>query len=80
MFFFMTISILFFIITLGFGIPVFVEYFETGLVLRFPTLIFSGFMLMLSAFSAVCGIILEVIAKKHRQLFELFYINLDRND
>lgn len=77
--FFGIISLLFFIITLAFGIPVFVDYFKTGLVERFPTLIFSGFMLMISLLSLICGIILEVIAKKHRQLFELFLINNKKN-
>lgn len=78
--FFGIISLLFFIITLAFGIPVFVEYFKTGLVNRFPTLIFSGFMLVVSLLSLTCGIILEVIAKKHRQLFELNLIRTKRND
>ena len=73
--FFGLIGLLFLIISLGFGIPVFVDYFKTGLVERFPTLIFSGFMLMISILSFVCGIILEVVVKKHRQLFELILIN-----
>ena len=77
--FFGLISIIFFVITLAFGIPVFVDYFKTGLVERFPTLIFSGFMLMVSLLSLICGIILEVVVKKHRQLFELFLIRT-RND
>ena len=76
--FFGLIGILFLIISLGFGIPVFVDYFKTGLVERFPTLIFSGFMLMISILSFVCGIILEVVVKKHRQLFELILINTKR--
>ena len=63
------------VISLVFGIPIFVEYFDTGLVPRFPTLIFSGFMLMISILTYVCGIILQVVVKKHRQLFELFLIN-----
>ena len=46
--FFGLIGLLFLLISLGFGIPVFVDYFKTGLVERFPTLIFSGFMLMIS--------------------------------
>ena len=78
--FFGLISLLFFIIALIFGIPVFIEYFKTGLVPRFPTLIFSGFMLMISILMLVCGIILEVVVKKHRQLFELYLVNLRRRD
>ena len=76
--FFSIFGVLFLIISLLFGIPVFVEYFNTGLVPRFPTLIFSGFMLMISALSFMCGIILEVVVKKHRQLFEYIYINTKR--
>lgn len=78
MIFFGVLSFIFFGISLGFGIPVFIEYFKTHLVPRFPTLIFSGFMLMISLILLAIGIILEVVVKKHRQLFELFYINNKR--
>ena len=78
MIFFGLLSFIFFGISLGFGIPVFVEYFKTHLVPRFPTLIFSGFMLMISLILLAIGIILEVVVKKHRQLFELNYLNLKK--
>lgn len=74
MLFFGLVSLVFFTISLIFGIPVFAEYFATKLVARFPTLIFAGFMLMISILMLVCGIILQVIARKHRQLYELFSI------
>ena len=73
--FFSIISLLFLIISFAFGIPVFAEYFKTGLVPRYPTLIFSGFMLMIAIILFACGLILEVVVKKHRQLFELMLIN-----
>ena len=76
--FFSIFGLLFLAIALAFGIPVFVDYFKTGLVERFPTLIFSGFMLMISILSFVCGIILEVVVKKHRQLYELILIKTKR--
>lgn len=79
MIFFGIISSIFFIISLIFSIPVFVEYFKTGLVPRFPTLIFSLFMLIISSLMLVCGIILEVVVKKHRQLFEFVLINTKGN-
>ena len=78
--FFSLISILFLIISLAFGVPVFVEYFKTGLVPRFPTLIFAGFMLIISMLTFVCGIILEVVVKKHRQLFELVLIRTKKEE
>lgn len=76
--FFTVFAVLFLIISFGFGIPVFAEYFETGLVRRFPTLIFAGFMLMISILLWIAGIILEVIEKKNRQLFELTWIRTKR--
>ena len=75
MIFFGIVSTLFFIISMIFATPVFIEYFKTGLVPRFPTLIFSGFLLIISMLMLICGIILEVVVKKHRQLFELILIN-----
>ena len=76
--FFSIVSVLFLIISFIFGVPVFVEYFRTGLVPRYPTLIFSGFMLMIAILMFICGIILEVVVKKNRQLFELVLINTRR--
>lgn len=78
MIFFGIISLIFLIISLVFGIPVFNEYFKTKLVPRFPTLIFSGFMLIVSLLSFICGVILEVIVKKNRQLFELVLIRTNK--
>ena len=72
--FFGLVSVCFLIISISFAIPVFLEYFETGLVPRFPTLIFSGFMLMIAIIMFSSGIILEVVVKKHRMLFEYFYL------
>lgn len=74
MVFFGNVSFVFFIISIAFGTGVFIEYFKTGLVPRFPTLIFSGFMLMISIILLAIGIILEVVVKKHQQLFEIHYL------
>lgn len=76
--FFSLLSLLFLIVSICFSIPVFSEYFKTGLVPRYPTLIFSGFMLMIAIILFACGLILEVVVKKHRQLFELMLINVNR--
>lgn len=78
--FFGILSALFLLVSLIFGVPVFLEYFKTGLVPRYPTLIFSGFMLMISILMFVCGIILEVVVKKHRQIFELILIRTKKNE
>ncbi len=51
--------------------PVLTAYFQTGLVLRFPTLIVSGFLMIAAIQSFFSGMILETINRKNRQDFEL---------
>lgn len=59
------------VIALAFFVPILIEYFQTGLVPRFPTLIMLITFAIVGFLLYTCGLILEVIAKKHRQLFEL---------
>lgn len=79
-FFFNIVSVLLGLISLIFVVPVFKDYFETGLVLRFPTLIVGGFIMIASILSFICGVILDVIVKKHKQLFELTLNQLKKED
>jgi len=69
--FFNILALFFLCISILFATPVFIEYFNTGLVPRFPTLIVAGFLLIVALLMMVTGLILQVIVKKHRQLFEL---------
>lgn len=69
--FFSILSLLTFLISLCFGIPVVIEYFNTGIVPRFPTLIVSGVLLIIALLLFVTGLILDVIVRKHKQLYEL---------
>ena len=55
----------------GFMIPVLVDYFKTGLVLRFPTLFVCVGAFIIGVLLFACGIILHAVAKKHKMLFEL---------
>ena len=71
LFFFSIFAGLFFLLSLILFIPVFLEYLSTSLVPRFPTLIAAGFSLIVSILFFFTGLTLEVITKKHKQLFEL---------
>lgn len=73
--FFSIISLVLLVASIILGVPVFVDYFKTGIVLRFPTLIVSSIILVLAILLWIAGIILEVINKKHKQLYEL-YLNI----
>lgn len=69
--FFSTLALLFLLIAIGLFLPILVDYLQTGLVPRFPTLIVCGLLALLGFMFYFIGIVLEVIAKKHRQLFEI---------
>ena len=60
-----------FLFGLVFFIGVLIEYFETGLVTKIPTLIVSSLILWGGVSLWLAGVILHVIVGKHRQLFEL---------
>ena len=82
--FFNIISLLVFIIAAILAIPVFIEYMNTGLVPRFPTLIVAGLLVVISLLLTTTSIILQVIVKKNKQIFEILcnqiVIMKDKND
>jgi hypothetical protein len=74
--FFGLISLLLALISVGFFIPVMVEYVRTGLVPNFPTLIVCGFVMIAAIQSLFSGLILENIQQKNRRDFEMQLIEL----
>lgn len=72
--FFTIISALLMLIAIAMFVPVFIEYMQTGLVPRFPTLIVSGFIGIASLLTFFCGVVLEVITKKHKQIYEMMLL------
>lgn len=69
--FFSCISVVLLAVAAILFVPVFYEYLKTGLVPRYPTLIVSCFIVLLAMLLWSCGLILEVLVKKHRQMFEI---------
>ena len=78
--FFNIFAIIFLALALGFGIPVVVEYYKTGLVPRFPTLIVACIFLIIALLEWITGVILQVIVKKHKQLYEILMNILKERD
>ena len=72
------ISLLLTLISIILFIPVFAEYFRTGLVPRFPTLIVSGFIMVAAIQAFFSGMILETVNRKNRQDFELELIRVQK--
>lgn len=69
--FFSVLALMTLIVVIVLGVPVLAEYFETGLVERFPSLIVAGLLVIMSFLSFVTGLILDIILKKSRQQFEI---------
>ena len=68
--FFGLLCLLLMVVAGGFMVPIVLEYVQTGLVPRFPTLIACGFLAMAGVQSFFAGMILEVLAAKDRRDFE----------
>lgn len=75
--FFGMISLVLSLIAVGFFVPVLIDYFKTGLVARFPTLITCGFVFMIALQSFFAGTILSTMANKNRRDFEQTLINIE---
>lgn len=74
--FFSWVSALLAVAATLFFVPVLCEYFETGLVERFPTLIVCGFVYIAAIQSLFAGIMLSTMRQKDRQDFEMNLISL----
>ena len=77
--FFTTVAVILWLISLIFFTPVLCEYFETGQVPRFPTVIVSGVTATFGTLLWICGIILHVVLKKHRQLYEIMLNQISKD-
>ena len=78
--FFNMFAVFFLLLALGFGVPVVVEFSKTGLVPRFPSLIVACIFLIISLLLWITGVILQVIVKKHKQLYEILMNMMDQNN
>lgn len=69
--FFSLVSLVLVLLATIFFVPVLVEYLATGLVLKFPTLIVCGFVVLAAIQSFFSGLILNNIVQRDRKNFEM---------
>lgn len=69
--FFGTVGTVLLLIAAGLFVPVLLDYFQTGLVPRVPTQIFSGFVAIAGLLSFGVGLILGACKKQSDQMFEI---------
>jgi hypothetical protein len=56
------------------GMPVVLEYLQTGLVPRLPTALLATGLMLASSLSMVCGLVLEQMARGRKELKRLAYL------
>jgi glycosyltransferase involved in cell wall biosynthesis len=74
--FFSGLAVFLALLSLGLGIPVTLEFFETGLVERFPTAILSASIMLLAFLSLTTGMVLDSVARGRRETKRLAYLGL----
>lgn len=75
--FFGVIALILALLSIGFFIPVLVDYIQTGLVAKFPTMIACGFVMITAIQSFFAGLILDTIKQKNRHDFEMELIRIN---
>ena len=74
--FFGIIGLVLALLAVGLAIPLFIAYFETGLVLRQPTAILTTGLMLLAWLSFVCGLILDTVTRGRWEVKRLHYLTL----
>lgn len=74
--FFSSLALFLALMSLALGIPVTLEFFDTGLVERFPTAILSASIMLLAFLSLTTGMVLDSVARGRRESKRLTYLAL----
>ena len=77
--FFLIFSMVLALISIFFLVPIVTEYWRTGLVPRFPTLIVCCFIMLSAVQSFFAGVILSTLAVNNRREFEMQLNMLQRH-
>lgn len=79
--FFGILAVMFLLLSVVLGIPVLIDFFTTGTVPKFPSLIVSAASMAISVQLFICGLILDNISVMHKKDFELYLISISsKND
>ncbi|HGX9267858.1 TPA: glycosyltransferase family 2 protein [Escherichia coli] len=75
LYFFSIIGVLLAALSIILGLPIIVDYIDTGLVRRFPTAFLTASIMLSSIMAFVCGIILHSNTTTRREMKALFYLS-----
>jgi hypothetical protein len=66
------------IVSVGLAIPIFVTFFEQGIVPRLPTAVLSTGLMLLAFLSIVVGLVLDTVTKGRREMKLIAYLQQRR--
>jgi len=72
--FFSGLGIALAIVSVGLAVPIFVTYFEQGIVPRIPTAILSTGLMLLASLSIVAGLVLDTVTRGRREAKLIAYL------
>lgn len=74
LYFFSLAGVAFGMLSLAVGVPVVIEFLETGLVPRFPSAILAAALMLIAVTSLTCGLILDSVAGQRREMKRLAFL------
>jgi glycosyltransferase involved in cell wall biosynthesis len=74
--FFSVVFAALFLASLALGIPLVLEYAQTGLVPRLPTAVLATSLMLLGCLSLVCGLVLDTVTRGRIEAKRLHYLSL----
>jgi hypothetical protein len=66
------------IISLALGIPVVIQFLDTGLVARLPTAVLAMGLMILAFLNFFCGLVLDTVTRGRREMKRLVYLAAHR--
>jgi hypothetical protein len=73
--FFGVLGVVFALVAIGLAIPIFVTYFEEGLVPRLPTAVLSTGLMIIAILSLSSGLVLDTVTRGRREMKLLAYLS-----
>jgi glycosyltransferase involved in cell wall biosynthesis len=73
-YFFGLIALVFLFVAAGLGTPVLVQYLDTGMVPRMPTLVVAGFLVLTACLLFLAGVVIDGTRKSRHEISRLAYM------
>jgi hypothetical protein len=68
------------LVAFGLGIPVVLEFMQTGLVPRVPTAVLTTGLVLLSFLSFTCGLVLDSVTRGRKEIKRIAYLGIPTLD